>query len=214
MFHHSRLFLFQDMKTLVLTGGIATGKSSLVRLLESKAPWLGFFDCDKEVHRLLTEPEILRTLREQFGDAIFASDQSLDRSQLRKLVFQEESNRRSLEALLHPKVALRCETARASYFQGSPDGVFVIDVPLYYETNTVFINDGVMVVATTPAIQLQRLLDRSQLNEPVAQAIVDAQKPITEKILLADILIWNDGPASLLEEQADLLLLTFPHPSS
>lgn len=194
----------QEPFDLVVTGGIATGKSSWLTALLALAPDIGHFDCDKAVHELLTERQILESLRQLFGDGVFdPDDQSLNRSALRQLVFDDEACRRDLEGVLHPAVRARFEQARAGFLAQAPHGVFIADVPLFYETAASYPHDLVVVVATTPETQRQRLRQRQPgLGHETAQSIIHAQKPITEKVRHADLVVWNEGPPARLHEQA------------
>ena len=171
----------QRLVRLVLTGGVATGKSRFLSNLTDAFPNTGVYDCDQAVHQLLTEAPVMTRLRELFGDAIFR-DGELNRAALRQIVFAEESHRRQLEGLLHPLVRTRCEERFAEHAAKHSEGLFVADVPLYFETNGVYPNDLVAVVATTRPTQTRRLMKRSQLSETEAEAIIEAQMPIEEKI--------------------------------
>lgn len=194
---------------LVVTGGVATGKSSFLQRLARRSSDLGLFDCDEAVHQLLTERPVLTTLRAWFGDSVFDGE-ILDRSALRQVVFADESCRRQLETLLHPKVRSRCEECFADYAAKHPRGLFIADVPLYFETHGSFPNDMVAVVATTPMTQEKRLRQRSHVTQAEAEAIIRAQMPIGEKVCLADVLIWNEGPIARLDDQTTLFLNLFP----
>ena len=191
---------------LVVTGGIATGKSTWNAAFRRMAPRTGFFDCDKVVHDLLTEPKILESLRNLFGERVFDSEgNSLDRSALRQLVFRDDTSRRDLEGVLHPAVRTRFEEERRSYFSATPQGIFVADVPLFYETKATYPHDLVVVVATTPETQLRRVMvRRPDLGEQEALSIIHAQKPIMQKTLLADVVAWNEGPQQRLVDQVTL----------
>ncbi len=197
------------MTRLVVTGGIATGKSTFLERLKAKRPEIGHFDCDQAVHQLLTEPQVVARLRKLFGDAVFEGE-SLNRAALRRVVFADESCRRQLEALLHPLVRSRCEACFAEYSVKRPEGLFIADVPLYFETNGSYPNDMVATVATTRTMQEQRLMRRSHLSRGDACAVIEAQLPIEEKVRLADVLIWNEGPVERLDDQAELFLRLFP----
>ncbi len=196
---------------LVVTGGIATGKSTWRKLVQGLCPRVGQFDCDKAVHDLLTDREILESLKLLFGEKIFDSEgRSLNRTALRRLVFSDEASRRALEGILHPAVRKSFEEKRSSYFTTAPQGIFIADVPLFYETKATYPHDLVVVVATTPETQLRRLSRRTDLGESEALSIIHAQKPIMQKALLADVVAWNEGPQGRLEEQVALLLESLP----
>lgn len=191
------------MKRIVLTGGIATGKSSFMTRLHALRPEMGVFDCDRSVHQLLTEPEVLHKLRALFGDHVFEGEM-LSRSALRRVVLADESCRRQLEALLHPRVRACCEASFEEYRKADREGegLFIADVPLFFETNGSYPKDMVAVVATTRVTQETRLLQRSSYTDAEARALIEAQWPIDEKARLADVLIWNEGPIGRLDDQA------------
>lgn len=197
---------------LIVTGGIATGKSTWSEELRRLAPNAGYFDCDKAVHDLLTEPKILESLWGLFSERVFDPEgRSLNRSALRKLVFNDDASRRDLEGVLHPAVRRRFEDERLSYFKTTPQGIFIADVPLFYETKAAYPHDLVVVVATTPETQLRRLMTRrSDLGEQEALSIIHAQIPIMQKTLLADVVAWNEGPQQRLVDQVILFLRSLP----
>lgn len=196
------------MNRLVVTGGIATGKSSFLRCVKTLRPDVIVFDCDAAVHQLLTEREVLAKIRLLFGNAVFVGD-ALDRAALRQRVFADKSQRETLESLLHPLVRERGEQSFANAVSEQPQGLFIADVPLYYETHATYPNEMVVVVATTRTTQRDRLMRRSQFSAQEAEAIMDAQLPIDEKGRRADVLIWNEGPLDRLEEQARIFLNPF-----
>ncbi|MDF1784872.1 MAG: dephospho-CoA kinase [Verrucomicrobiales bacterium] len=194
-----------NLHRVVVTGGIATGKSTLIEEIQARIPEVGIYDCDKAVHQLLTEEPVMARLRGLFGAQIFA-DSVLNRSALRQLVFADESCRRQLEDLIHPLVRSRCEEHFVSYAAERTEGLFIADVPLYFETHGAYPNDLVAVVATTRATQKRRLMQRSQLSSEAAESIISAQWPIEKKVFLGDVLIWNECPLHCLSAQAELFL--------
>ncbi len=190
---------------VVVSGGIATGKSTFLRQIQTLLPEVGVFDCDAAVHQLLTEGPVMARLRALFGAPIFTNN-VLNRSVLRQVVFADESCRRQLEDLIHPLVRSRCEEHFASYAAKRSEGLFIADVPLYFETHGAYPNDLVAVVATTRATQKRRLMQRSQLSSESADSIIRAQWPIEEKVLLGDVLVWNECPIHCLSAQTELFL--------
>lgn len=193
------------IRRIVVTGGIATGKSTFLDRLMPCQPRWGHFDCDRAVHQLLTEAPVLATLRQRFGDVIFDGE-ALNRSALRQLVFADEACRRRLEDLLHPLVRTRCEEDFAAYAAEHPEGLFIVDVPLYFETHGSYPNELVAVVATTRMTQEKRLQERSRWTPEEMAAAISAQLPIEEKVRLADTVIWNEGPVERLDEQVGLFI--------
>ena len=166
---------------------------------------VGHFDCDASVHELLTSASIIGTLAEVFGEGILGSDGQIDRDSLRDIVFNDTTKRRKLEAILHPKVLDAGRRARSGAMRNprQPD-LFLIEVPLLYETDFPIERDADLVVATSPATQVRRLKDQRGLSDEMIAKINAAQLPIDHKIDRADLVIWNEGPEAEVREQIRL----------
>lgn len=190
------------MKTLILTGGIATGKSTAIRLLMAQGGRkLRLFDCDAEAGKLLDGGTLQDTLRQTFGPQSVDSHGKADRNFLRELVFRNPAHRKMLEALIHPLLHQECLAQMGLARQnGAVDG-FVIDMPLFFETSAVCHQDAVCVIAVSPETQKNRLSLRNGFHEDMIEAILSAQHPIMEKVARADFVIWNEGPLTLLQQQ-------------
>jgi dephospho-CoA kinase len=142
---------------------------------------LVLFDCDAAVHRLLeSDPEIAAFIRSSFGDQALDARGQVDRQFLRTMVFANESSRLHLESVLHPKVREECldSLARAAN-QGAE--TFVADVPLLFETGFDFGQTQIIVVASSPSTQIQRLKSRSGLDSALIDSILAAQLPVHEQ---------------------------------
>ncbi len=198
------------MFTLAITGGIGTGKSTVVKLLmDHYGPTSGFFDSDACVHRLLTKPEIVETIANKFGPAVLAEDGAVDRRILGQRVFSDSEDRGFLESLLHPLVREEGMEQRRSAEHAcesdEPAELFIFDVPLLYEVDFDVPRDLDVLIAASPEIQRQRLRDYRQLSDKRIDAILAVQIPIHEKARLAPCVIWNDGTMHELLEQVLLL---------
>lgn len=120
------------MKTLIVTGGIATGKSTAIRLLMEKGgPRLRLFDCDAEAGRLLDGGRLRERLSSAFGPASVDEDGRADRNFLRELVFRNPESRRTLEGIIHPLLHQECLAQMLAARQNTEVDGFVIDVPLF-----------------------------------------------------------------------------------
>ena len=120
------------MKTLIVTGGIATGKSTSIRLLMEKGgPRLRLFDCDAEAGRLLDGGRLRERLSRAFGPASVDEDGHADRNFLRELVFRNPESRRTLEGIIHPLLHQECLAQMRAARQNAAVTGFVIDVPLF-----------------------------------------------------------------------------------
>lgn len=184
---------------LGLTGGIATGKSTVSRILRDRTGIL-VFDADACVHDLLAaDADIIATVRREFT----LPDATIDRRALGQTVFRDAQARRRLEAILHPAVREKWLVMAAECRAATQD--FLADIPLLFETgaNTVF--DTTIVVGASAVTQRQRLAARG-IEPEIIQGMLASQWPIGQKISLADHVIWNDGSLAELERQCELLL--------
>ena len=184
---------------LGLTGGIATGKSTVARILRGRTG-IRFFDADVCVHELLAaDADITSAVRREFA----LPDAPIDRRALGKIVFNDPDDRRRLEAILHPAVREKWKAIAAECRANNRD--FLADIPLLFETgaNTAF--DITILVAASPAVQRQRLSERG-VEPEIIEGMLASQWPIGQKVALADHVIWNDGPLAELERQCELLL--------
>lgn len=181
-----------------LTGGIASGKTSVAEQLAAR----GAVVIDADVlAREVVEPGTpgLAAVVQRFGDEVLTEGR-LDRARLGALVFADPDARRDLERIVHPAVR-----ARAAELEGqAPDDAVVVHViPLLVETGQGQDFDVVLVVDLDPATQLRRLQDRNGLSEEDARARVATQAGREERLAVADHVLDNDGsPADLAREVA------------
>lgn len=187
---------------ILVTGGIATGKSTFCKLLLEHLPGTVVFDCDSCVHELLTSPEVVGRITASLGKDLQSSDGSLDRTRTSALVFQNTGKRRILEEIIHPLVRRACEQARQLAEDQSRIRFFVADVPLFYESGFPFDADLQIVIACGPRTQRSRLQARSPNHDPShLDSRLAAQLPILEKISRASTVLWNGGSPEALSAQ-------------
>ncbi len=190
---------------LLVTGGIATGKSTFCALLRQHLPDAVFFDADACVQELLTRRDIVGRISLSLGIDLQAADGSLDRNRTSALVFQDAGKRRLLEEILHPLVRQTCTAAQQS--AQATARFFVADIPLFYETGFPFTADQQIVIACDPRTQRERLLARSPHHAPhQIDSRLAAQLPILEKVTRASIALWNGGVPSALAQQTSLFI--------
>ena len=188
---------------LGLTGGVATGKSTLTRLLTRAHPFT-LFDADACVHELLsTDGDIIRAVRYEFSLPQHEPPIPIDRALLRQRVFSAPSTRRRLEAIIHPVVRQRWMALRSECLDLGQD--FLADIPLLFETGGASHFDAVVLVAASTKTQRIRLAAKG-LEPSLAEAMLASQWPIGQKVAEADHIVWNDGSLAGLERQASLLL--------
>jgi len=190
------------MYTFALTGGIATGKTTFGKILQEVCPTVALFDCDKAVSRLLHEREVQERLVSKLGPSILDRfSGKLDREVLRNRVFSDADSRRSLEGILHPLVRQECLESQTETATSGVSSMFIADVPLLFESGFDFGHESSLLVATTRETQLERLRSRNGYDDLLAEAMVNAQLPITEKVERADVVFWNEGPEQVLRSQ-------------
>jgi len=183
---------------IVLTGGIATGKSTVARMLQEK----GFviIDADKIAHKVLDEQHI--QIAKLFGDA-FVMEGKVDRKALGSVVFAHPDKRKILEALLHPLIYSEIENQSSR--EDTKGKIYFVDIPLFFETNRYPIRRSLLVY-TTKMQQLNRLMQRDGYNTQNAQQRIDAQMSIDEKRQKATYVIDNTGTLQQLETECDRVI--------
>ena len=179
------------VRRVVLTGGIATGKSYVLsRFSPLGAPVL---DAD-DLARAVSAPDgaAWRQLRDRFGPEMFEADGQLDRRALGALVFADAGARADLNAIVHPHVraAITAWFDRLDRQAASVPGI--VAIPLYFESPRAERVDRVVVTACQEATQLARVMARG-LREPEARQRIAAQLPTAQKVRRADHAIWTDG---------------------
>jgi dephospho-CoA kinase len=176
------------LSRVVLTGGIATGKSHC--LAQFAALGAVVVDADELAHQVL-EPDTpsFNRVIERFGEEYVGVDNTLDRKRLGSLIFSDERARRDLEAIVHPAVYAAIE----AWFARRRRGIAIADIPLLFETGHEREFDRVIVAACPPALQLQRLMARDHLPMEDAQRRIATQLPIDDKKARADFVIDTSG---------------------
>ncbi len=192
------------MPVLGVTGGAATGKSTLVGLLLPKLAGTGF-DADRCGRELLTADEEAKCLvRKTFPEAD-AGNGEVDRLALRQVVFSDPAKRAALEAILHPRIRERWLALAGANRNARDSGWLVVDIPLLYETCGDAHCDRVLVVGCDSSTQMARLRHVRGLRPDVAAGMVAAQWPLERKIAAADHVAWSEGSPAALDEQAALI---------
>ena len=184
-----------------LTGGIASGKSTVARKLEQ----LGAFTIDADVLArdvVALGTEGLKAVVARFGNSVLAADGSLDRSALARVIFAAPQARADLNAIIHPLVRERAAELEAA----APVGAVVVHViPLLVETGQQDRFDAVVVVDTTVEEQLRRLTRRDGLTQTEAEQRVAAQASREERLGAATHVIDSSGPVRETMRQVDEL---------
>ena len=183
-----------------LTGGIATGKSTVAAMFRS----LGCPVIDADVlAREVVEPgePALADIVREFGTGVLAPDGRLDRKALAAVVFADAGRRRRLEAITHPRIRERLASRLAALAGAGFGGVVIFDAAVIVESGAYRQMDRLVVVIADEATQLARLRARDGLDEEEARRRIASQMPLAEKAKLADHVIDNSGDRAATEAQ-------------
>ena len=189
---------------VALTGGIASGKSQVSAILEGH----GCFIIDLDViAREVVEPGTagLNELIENFGNSILSNDGTLNRKYLRDELFKKGRNRALIEQVLHPKILQKMKAT----MEACKQGIVVVVVPLLVEKNLWHPFDRAIVVDCEVDSQIKRLMNREQINQSKAEAMLLAQASREQRLKLnnrlpTDIIVNNSKIADLEEKVANL----------
>ncbi len=182
------------MKTIGIIGGVASGKSTVARMLVEFGA--GHLDADRTGHQVLAEDvEVHDALRERWGEAVFNPDGSVNRVAVASRAFlagdTAADDRRFLEGLLHPRIRHRLEKLREQFAAEGRSAV-VLDAPLLLEAGWGPICDLVVMVEAPRELRLARAAERGW-NETEFRQREAAQWPIEKKRREADVVVTNDG---------------------
>jgi dephospho-CoA kinase len=188
-----------------LTGGIATGKSTVSEMLRER----GCVIIDADVlAREVVEPgePALAAIASEFGGEVLQPDGRLDRKRLGALVFAEPAKRRRLEELTHPAIRERFARRLQELTDQGFAGIVFFDAPVMIESGNYRNMDRLVVVAASEETQLERLMARDGIDREAALQRIQSQMPLAEKFRLADHVIWNDGDRVATEGEVERVL--------
>jgi len=191
-----------------LTGGVATGKSTVARIFKQCGAVV--IDADL-LAREVVEPgkpawkEIVTT----FGKSVLNSDRTLNRHALGAIVFRHPAKRLVLERIIHPRVAREQKRLTRQAAQNNPKAVVIYDVPLLFEAGIDTRVDTTIVVTADRETQITRLKKRNGLSRADAIRRIKSQMPLSKKVRLADYVIDGTLPLSRLRKHIAQLLNRF-----
>lgn len=189
---------------LGLTGGIATGKSTVTAMLRERG--IPVIDAD-QIAREVVEPRkpAYEAIVRHFGRDILLEDGQLDRKKLGEVVFSDEAERQKLNAIVHPEVR-RVMRQEAEAAEANGAQIVFMDIPLLYESKLQYLVEKIVVVYAPSDMQLARMMERDELDEEQAKKRLRAQFPIDQKKLEADFLIDNSQSREETQRQVEELL--------
>ncbi|KAK8887680.1 Dephospho-CoA kinase cab5 [Tritrichomonas musculus] len=194
------------MKLIVLTGGIACGKTTVGDYLQQYYN-IPIIDSDKITYQLQRPGgSAYAKIVKVFGDKYLNSDKTINRKKLGDLVFHDFSERRKLNHIVHPLVlrTIFCETIKC-WFSREP--IVVVDVPLFFEIHMKpKFFDEVVTVAVKPEVQIERLMKRNNFSLETAESRIKSQIPIEKKCKQSTFVINNEGSKEETKKQVDSLI--------
>jgi dephospho-CoA kinase len=175
-----------------LTGGIASGKSTVARVLVGKGALL--IDLDELAHAVQApEGEVWREIVRHFGPEILCPDGKIDRSKLGDCVFADRKKLDLLNSIVHPAVFDEWRKRLDEIRKTQPEAIVLSDIPLLIEAGLKPMVDLVLLVYLSPEEQIARLMSRGGYSREEAEKRLASQMPIEEKLAYADMVIRNDG---------------------
>jgi dephospho-CoA kinase len=184
-----------------LTGGIATGKSTVAAIFEEAGARL--IDADRIAREVVRKGSPAhRDIVAHFGMDVLLGDGEIDRKRLAAIIFNNPGAQRALEHIVHPQVKQEVDRRVALIRRQAPDALIILDIPLLFEAGMQRGLDAVIVVYAPEHLQLARLMARDGLTEPEALARIRAQMPIESKRALATRVIDNSGSREQTRQQA------------
>ena len=192
------------MKVVGLTGGIATGKSTVSEMLAEVGARI--IDADR-LARDVVQPGLpaWQAVVDHFGPSILQADGQIDRQRLGTVIFHDPGQKAALDRIVHPAVFEAMARHLAAIEKQAPHSVVILDVPLLYESAMDRDLTEVIVVYAPESLQLQRLMMRNGLTREEAAARVGAQMSIEEKRRRASVVIDNSGDLEATRTQVQRL---------
>ncbi len=193
-----------DLFVAGLTGGIASGKSTVSAMLAEAG--IPVIDADRLAREAVEPGEpAYREVVAAFGPAVVGADGRLDRRRLAAIVFADPTARSRLEAIVHPRVFEAERAALAAVARERPGSVAVVDAALLLESGNYRWMDAVILVSAPRELQIERLMARDRLSRAEAEARLAAQWPLEAKRRYADFEIDNGGSLEATRAQVTRL---------
>lgn len=188
-----------------LTGGIASGKSTVANLIRSKGYTI--IDADVEARLAVERGEpAYNEIVAFFGKEILLDDQQINRAKLGEIIFNDEEKRQKLNSIVHPDVRRRMLNKREEAIHKG-EKLIIMDIPLLFESKLTGMVEKVLLVYVDEQTQLQRLMERNQFTEEEALARIRSQMPLKDKVPLSDAIINNNGSIEETEARLNQILI-------
>jgi dephospho-CoA kinase len=175
-----------------VTGGVASGKTTVVRMLEELGAPVIDFDL---LSRKVVEPgkPAWKEIIAYFGEQVLLEDRTLDRKKLSEVVFGDMEKRKKMEGFIHPRVFEEFIKLVKEVTSKDPHAIIQVDVPLMIEINLQYVFHKILLVYVPETMQVERLMKRDRISEEMAKNMIRSQLPIEEKKGYADFIVDNSG---------------------
>ncbi|MGN7297615.1 dephospho-CoA kinase [Ferdinandcohnia sp. SAFN-114] len=185
--------------TIGLTGGIASGKSTVSQMF--KEAGIVVIDADVIARKVVeVGEEAYEQIVQSFGKDILLPDETIDRQKLGSIVFFNEDKRLLLNSIVHPAVRKQMLKEKEEHLSNGEETV-ILDIPLLFESKLTALVDRTLLVYVDYETQLARLMNRNNLSMGEAEARIQSQMPLKDKIQLADAVIDNNGTIESTKDQ-------------
>ncbi|MBW2035874.1 MAG: dephospho-CoA kinase [Deltaproteobacteria bacterium] len=182
------------MIKIAVTGGAGSGKSTACECFRQLGAHVIDLDALAREAVRSGSPTLKAVIEHFTGEGIVASDGTLDRRKLRRIITRDAEARKNLETLIHPEIFRLFQKKLAAIEARFPDAFVVVEVPLLIELGLQDQFDVVVLIDTRPGLQKSRLVERNGCSSEEAQALLDIQMPLEEKRPYADYIVENLGP--------------------
>lgn len=179
-----------------LTGGIASGKSTVSKVLSTLGAKI--IDADLKAKEISEKDETIKEIEKTFGKDIIGELGKIDREKLKNIVFSDKEKLKKLNNIIHPKVISEFKKIKEN---ANKNDIIIFDVPLLFESKMDKMCDKVILIIADEPTQIKRMIERDGITEVLAKKIIDSQMGLDEKIKKSDILIENNGGLLELNEK-------------
>jgi dephospho-CoA kinase len=185
-----------------VTGGIASGKSTVSKMLEALGAPIIDYDV---IAREIVEPgePAWKDIMGYFGVQVLGANRKIDREKLSDIVFRDEEKRRKLESFTHPRIIEIAAKQADKIAERNPNAVIQAVIPLLFEANLQHLVHKVLLVYIPHEMQIERLMNRDGISREAAGNILKAQWPIDEKLEYSDFVIHNEGTLEETRKQVE-----------
>jgi dephospho-CoA kinase len=199
------------VQVIGLTGGIATGKSTVSAILKNAGAVI--IDADQIARRVVKKNlPAYRQILAHFGESVLLPDGEINRAALGNLIFNDSRKKQLLNSIVHPHVRKETDRQLRHIAKKNPNALVILDIPLLLEAGMREDLSEVIVVYAPEHIQIKRLMERDHISQADALARIRSQMPIEKKKRLATMVIDNSGPIEYTRKQTLEILQRLKQP--